>query len=179
MKKLLSQFIFIVGFVATAHAETDTFNMSLTGDVSKDFCIFEMGAAQEFDIDVSMVEPNEPVVVKRQYIYLDCSPGEYNIYIATTESEGDIDIGGGMSATFSAGYGGRFLIGSFGHQTWPDKLTSSTPYSTEGIEFRYSNSWAGFMIEETLIPISGDWSTVADTFSNSVPFVVTIENVPQ
>ena len=179
MKNLLLKTIIASALIGAAQAETDTFDMSLTGDIVKDYCVFEMGENQEFDVNVGMIESNEPVIVKRQVIYLNCSAGTYDIRIATTESAGDIDIGGGISASFYATVWSRFLLGSAGYQTWPDKISRLTPYSTEGVEFRYNNSSIQFLVEETIIPIDGDWNGVADTFSNSVPFVVTIDNVGQ
>ena len=87
------------------HAETDSFNMSLAGDFSKDYCTI---TTTSNSVDVSFdVSEREMAYAEGGYegemayhflnamvITVNCSPGAYNLAVSNTEVRSRVYIGG-------------------------------------------------------------------------------------
>ncbi len=147
-------------------AETDSFDMSLSGNFGKDFCTFNSQPLY----NPSEIEPppdDEPYypIVQATGASLTCSDGEYDITL-TTDSPKIMSILG-KNQTFEVAA-----------TTDPDKgiytpIGQMSPVS-HIVNF-LDNNMQNYQFNLIIRPTDGDWNNIAEQYSHTVTPIITIE----
>ena len=182
MKKFIVAAFFTYG---ATHAETENFDMALSGDFEKDYCTITLVNHENSDIDLTSTPPpmifagkvkqsnseRGPELVGQTNYSFTCAPGQYNITPSTTDPSPlqypDQNIS--FRATL-------WLLDQVGGFPLDNAIELSSSQSTPIFYDTDSLPSAAFEISVWAEPMDSVWENVGDSFSHTFTHVFTIEH---
>lgn len=183
MKTALTLSLLICGI---AHAETENFDMTLSGDFEKDYCTISFYSHENNDIDLTSTPPpmifagkvkqsnseRGPELVGKTIYLFTCADGQYNIIPSTTDP-------------FPVQYPAQnisfeptlWILDQVGGFPLEDSINLS---SSQSIPIFYDTVFVSSAVFEILVwaePMDSIWENVGDSFSHTFTHVFTIEKI--
>lgn len=154
------------------HAETDSFNMSLAGDFSKDYCTITTTSNSvnvTFDVNERQMAYAEGGYegelayhfVSAMMVTIDCSPGVYNLSVSNTEIDPRVFIGG------SSVMAQNILVESDNDSTFVPEVYTGSSASVTGVSPDGAGKLADVHIDLQIVPAQN--LADGDNFSESLP----------
>ncbi len=183
MKTALTLSLLICGI---AHAETENFDMTLSGDFEKDYCTISFFSHENNDIDLTSTPPpmifagkvkqanseRGPELVGRTIYTFTCANGQYNIIPSTTDPSPLQYPAQNIAFTPTL-----WLLDQVGGIPLDDSIELSASQSTSIFYDTDSLPSAAFEILVWAEPMDSVWENVGDSFSHTFTHVFTIEHV--
>lgn len=175
--KTISALCGVVLLNSYSSAETDTFNMSLTGEVTKSYCEISVNRLDGDNTETPLTESSYSManendggqgyyVLGNGWLTLNCSESkEYRITLTTPHS-GPLQVGAAKYAFFaSMPFGAGFFNASA-----PLVLETPGVVNTENMSFHFF---------PTIAPVSGVFNDLPDSFEETLSWIVTIEELEE
>lgn len=172
-EKMFKKVLMLTMITTAAVAETENYDMALSGDFSKDFCNLTVDSPVLNDIDTT--QEGFSTRVAYQFARLTCADGDYNItYSSDVNSTTDYVAKNQrvrQRGTFLVPKegGGSDLANPFLQNFGADSTISSSP------TFSATANESGVYVATYLTPIDGEWANIDDTFTHIAAITVTIE----
>lgn len=171
-----------------AHGETDTFDMTLSGDFSRDYCELSFNYSHEYVTYPIHPTENLPFIKKQNTLDsnityykvqedrwdLDCSQGKYTITASTLGVSPFIDSENKFKAALEAEVGGSYWTGGTTDRQFID-AANPIPLTPE-----FDGSGDGFYyikVSSYILPLDGKWENSGTEFSFNFSLMLTIEKL--
>lgn len=156
----------------TTLAETENFNMALSGDFQKDSCTLSVGSDINTDINTGSVQGSEATVTTKE-VNLFCTAGKRNVSVGNTEGNTYALLD---PNTMIKQYIELPVFPALTMDTYQNRngISSSMTALYNGVDFDGVNTLT-LNLFSTIRVLDGDWTNTVENFDKTYSNVITIE----